>query len=276
MGILDIFRKRVKQIFKKEKESKKEFGPYMIEIENVVKEFNGNKPLDGVNLKVRRGETVAVIGPSGCGKSTLLRLIIRLFFPNKGKIVVAGKDISKLEEEEINELREKIGMVFQSSALFDSLSVGENVAFGLREHPKYNEDEIKKKTKEKLALVDLEGKEDLMPSELSGGMQKRVSLARAIAVDPEIILYDEPTTGLDPVTASAIEDLILDLHQKLKITAIVVTHQMSTVYRIADRITMLHDGKIIEVGTPEEAKNTKDPIVKNFITGKHNNNKRLQ
>ena len=245
----------------------------MIEIENLIKAFNGNMPLNGVNLKVRKGETVAVIGPSGCGKSTLLRLIIRLFVPTKGKIIVEGRDLSKLEEDEINELREKIGMVFQSSALFDSLTVGENVAFGLREHPKFSEDEIKMKVKEKLALVDLEGKEGLMPSELSGGMQKRVSLARAIAVDPEIILYDEPTTGLDPVTASAIEDLILDLHGKLKITAIVVTHQMSTVYRIADRITMLHDGKIIEVGTPEEAKNSTDPIVKNFITGKHNNNK---
>ena len=263
MGFFNLFRRKVKQIFKQEE--KKAEGPYMIEIENVVKEFNGNRPLNGVNLKVKKGETVAVIGPSGCGKSTLLRLIIRLFPPTSGRIIIESKDIAQIETQEINELRQRIGMIFQSSALFDSLTVRENVAFGLREQKKLSEKDIEKKVAQKLEMVELEGKEDLMPSELSGGMQKRVSLARALAVDPEIVLYDEPTTGLDPITAVAIENLILDLHEKLKITAIVVTHQLSTVFRIADRITMLHSGKIIEVGTPEEAKKATDPVIKNFI-----------
>jgi len=264
LGLFDLFRKKVKRIFEK-----KEKVPYMIEIEDLTKEFNGNKVLDGVNLKVRRGETLAVIGPSGCGKSTLLRLVIGLFPPTNGKIIVDGRNLAELEAEELNELRERIGMVFQSSALFDSLTVAENVAFGLREHSNLSDDNIKKVVQEKLTMVELEGKENIMPSELSGGMQKRVSLARAIATNPEIILYDEPTTGLDPIMAGSIEDLILELHKKLKITAIVVTHQLSTVFRIADRITMLHEGKIIDAGTPDEAKKSTYPIIRDFVTGKH-------
>lgn len=241
--------------------------PYMIELVNVFKNFNGHHVLKGLNLKVKRGETLAVIGPSGCGKSTVLRLIIGLFAPTSGRVLVAGRDISELEVEAMNELRQHIGMVFQSSALFDSLTVFENVAFGLREHSSLGEKEIRSVAAEKLGLVGLKGTESLMPSELSGGMQKRVSLARAIASNPEIILYDEPTTGLDPISATAIENLIIDLHKMLSVSAIVVTHMMSTVYHIADRIVMLDKGKIIEAGTPEETKSSSNPAIREFVTG---------
>ena len=219
------------------------------------------------DINVRKGETLAIIGPSGCGKSTILRLIIGLFSPTSGEIFVNGRNIADMDKDELVELRRHIGMVFQSSALFDSLTVGDNVAFGLREHSDLSEQRIKEVALEKLCLVGLDGSENLMPSELSGGMQKRVSLARALATDPDIILYDEPTTGLDPITSTAIEDLINDLHKKLGTSSIVVTHQMSTVYRIADRIIMLHNGKVIEAGTPDETKSSSDQIVKQFISG---------
>jgi len=240
----------------------------VIQLADVYKSFDGKKVLEGININVKKGETLAIIGPSGCGKSTVLRLIIGLFPPNSGDIILKGKRISNLDRDEIVELRKNIGMVFQSSALFDSLSVGENVAFGLREHKNYSEEKIREVVAEKLSLVGLSGSEKNMPSELSGGMQKRVSLARALATDPEILLYDEPTTGLDPITSTAIEDLMMDLHKKLGTTAVIVTHQLSTVYRVADRIIMLHNGKIIEAGTPDETKNSNNPIIKHFITGR--------
>lgn len=241
--------------------------PFMLELNGISKRFNGHDILNRVDLRVRTGETLAVIGPSGCGKSTLLRLIIGLFPPNSGEILVAGQKISELDSDGMNDLRQHIGMVFQSSALFDSLPVYENVAFGLREHSDLNEKQIAKIVSEKLELVGLAGTERLMPSELSGGMQKRIGFARAIATNPEIILYDEPTTGLDPVTATAIENLMLDLHKKLSVTSIVVTHIMSTVYHIADRIAMLHNGKVIEAGTPDETKASTDPVIRHFVTG---------
>ena len=242
-------------------------GSNMIEIVNLVKDFDSNRVLDSVNLKVKKGETLAVIGPSGCGKSTLLKLIIGLFPPTDGKIYVAGKEITSLSPEKAGELRKHIGMIFQSGALFDSLTVAENVGFGLREHTKLKEKKISQIVSQKLNMVGLAGTENLMPIELSGGMQKRVSLARALATDPEIIFYDEPTTGLDPIMANSIEELIIDLHKKLEVTAIVVTHMLSTVYRISDRITMLHKGKIIEAGNPEETQKSQNPIIKKFITG---------
>jgi len=245
----------------------------MIELQNIVKDFDGNRVLKGIDLTVKRGETLAVIGPSGCGKSTLLRVMLGLFQPTEGKVLIASQDISQLDAEEMNEVRRHIGMVFQSSALFDSLSVAENVAFGLREHGGatesrrvLSESEIKKIVAEKLDLVGLKNTEELMPSELSGGMRKRVGLARALATNPKIMLYDEPTTGLDPVISSAIEDLMLELHKMLKITAVVVTHMLSTVYHIADRIVMLHDGKLIDSGSPEETKRTTNPVIKKFVT----------
>lgn len=264
--LLRIFGRGVKKIAKavsREKEPEN-----VIELRNVYKSFNENKVIDGVNINVKKGETLAIIGPSGCGKSTLLRLIIGLFPPTSGEIIVKGVNIAELDKDQIVNVRKNIGMVFQSSALFDSLTVGENVAFGLREHTDYSEPKIRKIVSEKLEMVGLKGSEGLMPSELSGGMQKRVSLARALATDPEIILYDEPTTGLDPITTTSIEDLILDLHRKLGTSAVVVTHQLLTVYKIADRIVMLHNGKIIEAGTPDETKRSNNPIIKQFITGK--------
>ena len=242
-------------------------GTNMIEIVGLTKDFDSNRVLNNINLAVKRGQTLAVIGPSGCGKSTLLKLIIGLFPPTSGKIFVAGKEITGLGSEEIGEIRKHMGMIFQSGALFDSLSVAENVAFGLREHTRLSDREIVKIVSERLNMVGLSGTEDLMPIELSGGMQKRVSLARALATDPEIIFYDEPTTGLDPIMANSIEDLILSLHKKLKVTSIVVTHMLSTVYKISDRITMLHEGNIIEAGSPEETKRSQNPVIRKFITG---------
>jgi len=240
----------------------------VIELKNVYKDFNGKRVLDGINLNVKKGETLAVIGPSGCGKSTILRLIIGLFPPTSGEILVKGKNIVNIDKDDLTNIRKNIGMVFQSSALFDSLTVGENVAFGLREHTHFPDDRIKEIVLAKLDLVGLKGSENLMPAELSGGMQKRVSLARALAIDPEIILYDEPTTGLDPITATSIEDLIIDVHEKIGNSAVVVTHMLSTVYKIADRIVMLHNGKVIEAGTPDETKKSDNPVIKQFITGK--------
>lgn len=256
--------KRTKSFYRPEDELAS--VPYMIELKGVTKNFNGHRVLNDINLKVERGKTLAVIGPSGCGKSTLLRLILGLFPPTAGKVIVAGHDITALDPEGINEIRQHIGMVFQSSALFDSLTVGENVAFGLREHLDLSEKEIYDVVSQKLELVGLKGTESLMPAELSGGMQKRVSLARAIATNPEIILYDEPTTGLDPITAVAIEGLVKDLHKMFNITSIVVTHMLSTVYKIADRIAMLHDGKILEAGTPDETRRSDNPIIREFVT----------
>lgn len=264
--ILKIFGRSVKRIVKAVSEKKQVEN--VIELKNVIKRFNGKTVIDGVNINVKKGEVLAIIGPSGCGKSTLLRLIIGLFPPTSGEIIVKGMNIANMDKSAIVNLRKSIGMIFQSSALFDSLTVGENVAFGLREHTKYTEEKIKKIVLEKLDMVGLKGSEGLMPSELSGGMQKRVGLARALATDPEIILYDEPTTGLDPISTTSIEDLILDVHHKLGTSAVIVTHQLLTVYKIADRVVMLHNGKIIEAGSPDETKRSTNPIIKQFITGK--------
>jgi phospholipid/cholesterol/gamma-HCH transport system ATP-binding protein len=239
----------------------------MIKLKNLSKYFGNLKVLEGINFDIQEGESLAIIGPSGCGKSTLLRLLIRIELPTSGAVVIDGMDIHRLSEEGLINLRKNIGMIFQSSALFDSMNVFENVAFALREHTTLSEREISKIVKEKLKMVDLEGTQELMPAELSGGMQKRVSIARALAFDPKIILYDEPTTGLDPITSVNIENLMLKLSRELKVTSIIVTHVLQTVYRVAKRIVMLHDGKFIETGTPEETKRATNPIVRKFITG---------
>lgn len=223
--------------------------------------------LEDVSYEVESGESLAVIGPSGCGKSTLLRLLIRLDQPTSGKIIIDHKDIERLSLEGIIDLRKKIGLIFQSSALFDSMNVFENVAFGLKQHLKLKPKEIERIVHKKLEMVDLEGTQELMPAELSGGMQKRVSIARALAFDPKIILYDEPTTGLDPITSVTIENLMIKLKRELKVTSVIVTHVMQTVNRVADKVVLLHEGKFIETGTPEETQRSNDPIVKNFITG---------
>lgn len=239
----------------------------MIEIINLSKSFNGHKVLDDLNLNIRKGETTVIIGRSGCGKSVLLKHIIGILKPDSGQIIVDGKDISKMGEKDLNKMRMRFGMLFQGAALFDSLNVLENVAFGMIEHMHASDDAISKRVKECLSLVGLRDIEYKKPAELSGGMRKRVGLARAICIRPEIMLYDEPTTGVDPIMGDSVNELIIELHNKLKVTSIAVTHDMTSAYKIADRIAMLYNGKIIANGTPDEIKNSKDPIVRQFITG---------
>lgn len=239
----------------------------MIEIINLCKAFDGNTVLDNVNLKINTGETMVIIGRSGCGKSVLLKLIIGLLKPDSGEIFIDGEDIVRFKGGDLDRLRMKFGMLFQGGALFDSLSVGENVGFFLTEHAHTEEETIRARVSECLSLVGLSETEDLRSAQLSGGMKKRVALARAICMHPEIILYDEPTTGLDPITADAINNLIVELHDKLKVTAIAVTHDMKSAYKIGNRIAMLYKGKIIAAGTPAEIQNTASPVVKQFISG---------
>ncbi len=240
----------------------------LIRIEGLSKSFGSKQVLNGVDLEVMRGQSMVVIGGSGTGKSVLIKHVIGLLKPDAGRIVVAGQDISTMDMRGINKLRRKMGMLFQNAALFDSLPVWENVGFSLKQHTKLSGKEIKKIAVEKLKMVGLSDEvSDVMPSDLSGGMRKRVGLARAIAVDPEIILYDEPTTGLDPIMADVINDLIIALQKKLNVTSISITHDMTSAYKIADRIAMLYQGKIIEVGTPEEIRSSDNEIVRQFVSG---------
>ncbi len=239
----------------------------MIKLENVSIAFHGNRVLDSINLDIAEGEIMVIIGPSGSGKSTILRLMIGLLRPTSGEIWINGQEISRLNEEELNVIRRKMGMVFQYSALFDSMSVGENVAFGLRQHTSLTEDEIARTVRRRLRMVGLAGQEDVMPSQLSGGMKKRVSLARAIAINPQIVLYDEPTAGLDPIMSTTIDRLICSIRRILNVTSVVVTHHMSSAFNIADRIAMISGGKIIEIGTVSEIKKSANPILQQFIHG---------
>jgi len=239
-----------------------------IRVVSLHKSFGGNYVLRGVDLDVREGESMVVIGGSGSGKTVLIKCIIGLMDPDEGKIYVDDLEITSLSEKRKNEVRKKFGMLFQWGALFDSMTVWENVGFGLRHQTHLKDEEIKRIAIEKLALVGLRNIENLMPSELSGGMKKRVSLARAIATEPEILLYDEPTTGIDPIMADAINDLIIQMREKLNVTSIAITHDMKSAYKIGDRIAMLFQGRIIEVGTPEEIRNSSNPIVQQFIEGR--------
>ena len=239
----------------------------MIDIINLYKNFGGHRVLNGLNLKVEKGTTCVIIGRSGCGKSVLLKHILGIMRPDKGQIFVAGKEVNILNDQELEVLRLKIGMVFQGGALFDSMTVAENVGFGLIEHDHMPRKELLERVEESLCLVGLCGIGNLMPSELSGGMKKRVSLARALCIKPEIILYDEPTTGVDPITADSINELIINLHDKLKVTAIVVTHDMKSAYRIGNKIAMMYQGQIICEGTPEEIQRSDHPVVHQFING---------
>ncbi|MCM8766129.1 MAG: ABC transporter ATP-binding protein [Candidatus Omnitrophica bacterium] len=239
----------------------------MIEIINLCKSFGDKIVLNNLNLKINTGETVVVIGRSGCGKSVLLKLIIGLLKPDAGEIIIDGEDITRVKGKDLDRIRMKCGMLFQNSALFDSLTVRENVGFFFYEHEYSEKEKIEKRIAECLNLVGLPGIEELYPSQLSGGMKKRVALARAICMHPEIILYDEPTTGVDPITADAINNLIVALHDKLKVTAIAVTHDMKSAFKIGDRIAMLYKGKIIASGTPREIMESSNPIVKQFIQG---------
>lgn len=239
----------------------------IISIKGLQKSFGARKILAGINLEVREGETLVIMGGSGCGKSTLLRSIIGLIEPDHGEIFLFGKNMSSAPEKEKNEIRKQFGMLFQGAALFNSLSVGQNVALPLREHTDLDDDIIEIIVKVKLELVGLTGFEDLMPYELSGGMKKRVALARALALDPKIVFYDEPGAGLDPITATVVDHLITDLTHKLKITSVVVSHEMKSAFRIADRIVVLQKGKVAALGTAEEIQNSKVPYVRQFISG---------
>jgi phospholipid/cholesterol/gamma-HCH transport system ATP-binding protein len=239
----------------------------MIEIQDLHKRFNSKVVLAGLTLTIERGETMVVIGGSGTGKSVLLKHVIGLMKPDQGRVVVDGQDIGSVDETQLTELRKKFGMLFQGAALFDSLSVWENVGFALTQHSKRPAREVREIARAKLEMVGLKDVEDLMPAELSGGMKKRVGLARAIAHDPEIMLYDEPTTGLDPIMADVINEMIIRLKHQLKMTSIAITHDMTSAYKIADRMAMLYEGKILEVGTPDEIRSSRNPVVHQFITG---------
>ena len=240
----------------------------MIRVVDLHKSFGEKRVLQGVNLRLKHGETLVIIGQSGCGKSVLLKHIIGLLKPDRGKIFVDGVDITHLKNGELHKITRKFGMLFQGTALFDSMTVAQNVSFGLERYTDFSKEEIEELVKENLAKVGLRGIEDLMPYELSGGMRKRVGLARAIAYDPDIILYDEPSTGIDPIRADAINDLIIRMKKELKVAALIITHEMISAYKVADRIGMLYEGKIIEIGTPEEIKDSKNPVVQQFIHGR--------
>ncbi len=240
----------------------------MIQIVDLHKSFGAKKVLDGLNLDIKKGETVVVIGQSGSGKSVLIKHLIGIIRPDKGEIFIDGKEICCLSEDEFFKLRKRFGMLFQGAALFDSLTVEQNVAFGLERYSDFSEEEKQKTVRESLARVGLRGIGDLMPYELSGGMKKRVGLARAIAYGPEIILYDEPSTGIDPIRADAINDLIIQMKNEMGVTSVVITHDMVSAYKIADRIAMLYEGKIVEEGTPEEIEKTENEIVQQFIHGR--------
>ncbi len=239
----------------------------MIEIQKLSKKFNNHLVLNQLSLDVQKGQTCVSIGRSGCGKSVLLKHIVSLLKPDHGKVLVEGKEVAGLGALELNELRFKISMVFQGGALFDSMNVADNVGFSLIEHTHITQKDLAARVEESLYLVGLGGIGNLMPVELSGGMKKRVALARAICIRPEIILYDEPTTGVDPITADSINELIRSLHDKLKVTSVVVTHDMKSAYHIADKIAMMYQGKIIIEGTPKEIQAAKDPVVHQFING---------
>ena len=241
----------------------------MIRLNNVKKRFGDKEALKGISLTINKGETIAIIGGSGSGKSTLLRLMIGLDRPTSGEIYIGGDNITAMNENALDRVRLRMGMVFQYSALFDSMSVGENVAFGLREHTDKSNNEIARIVAEKLELVGLPDAASLMPQELSGGMKKRVGLARAIATDPEIIFYDEPSSGLDPIMTAKIDELIIDMQRKLDVTSVVVTHDMASASRISDRIAMIYDGELIAVDTAERFQDIKDERVQAFFRTLH-------
>ncbi|MFA4915925.1 MAG: ABC transporter ATP-binding protein [Syntrophales bacterium] len=240
----------------------------MIKIVDLHKSFGKQTVLDGLNLDIEDRKTTVVIGKSGGGKSVLLKHIIGLLKPDQGHVMIDDINITNLNEKDLNETRKKFGVLFQESALFDSMTVGENVAFPLREHTKMKEEEIGQTVADRLKAVGLTGVENKMPSELSGGMKKRVGLARALAMHPRIVLFDEPTTGLDPIMTEAINQLITDTQEKFGLTCVVISHDIQSVLKIGHMIAMLYEGKIVEYGTPEKIKASKNPVVEQFLSGK--------
>jgi phospholipid/cholesterol/gamma-HCH transport system ATP-binding protein len=240
----------------------------LIRLVDVYKKFGPVKVFAGLNLRVRQRESVVILGPSGTGKSVLLKHIAGLMKPDAGEVHYCQYRVDTSDEHELEEIRRHMGFLFQSGALFDSLSVFENVAFALREHTRLKERDIRERVAGKLAMVGLDGKQALMPSELSGGMRKRVALARAIALDPEVMLYDEPTTGLDPIRADVINELILKLNDELHVTSVVVTHDINSAYKVADRLVMLWEGKVVMEGKPDDFRHASNDEVRRFIQGR--------
>ena len=240
----------------------------IISMQHVDKTLGGRKVLDDMSIDVDRGESLVIVGGSGVGKSVTLKHMIGLMRPDRGNIVIDGHDISAMKELELNRFRRKFGMSFQEGALFDSMSVFENIAFPLRRHTKFDEKQIRERVDECLDMVHLEGASAKRPSELSGGMRRRVGFARAISLKPEILLFDEPTTGLDPVISDVIAELIVEMDRTLNTTTVTITHDMKVAFKIADRVAMLYKGRIVEEGTPEEFQQSQNPIVQQFIEGR--------
>jgi phospholipid/cholesterol/gamma-HCH transport system ATP-binding protein len=239
----------------------------MIRIRGLKKRLGRTQVLDGVDLDIEKGETVVVMGPSGTGKSVLLKHVIGLMTPDEGSVEVDGEEIVGMPEGRLNEVRKRFGMLFQGSALFDSMTVGENVGLALREHLQLPEAQVRRRVSERLEWVGLKGVEEMKPASLSGGMRKRVGLARAMAMDPQFILYDEPTTGLDPIMADVIDQLIRAMQRRLGVTTVVVTHDLTSAYKVGDRLAMLHGGRVVFTGTPDQVRATRDPLVRQFIEG---------
>lgn len=239
----------------------------MIAIRGLRKKLGTRQVLDGVDLDIQTGESIVIMGRSGTGKSVLLKHIMRLMEADEGSIEVDGADIVPMGERDLNEVRKRFGLLFQGAALFDSMTVGENIGLPLREHLRLNDAEVRRRVKERLEWVGLSGVEDMKPASLSGGMRKRVGLARAIAMDPAYVLYDEPTTGLDPIMADVIDQLIRSLQKRLGVTSVVVTHDMASAFKVGDRIAMLHEGRVVWAGSVQDAKTTSDPLVRQFIEG---------
>jgi phospholipid/cholesterol/gamma-HCH transport system ATP-binding protein len=239
----------------------------MIEVIDLHKSFNGAEVLKGINLKVEQGEIIALIGRSGYGKSVLLKHIVGLIKADRGKVLIDGEDILQSSGRSMERMRKKIGFLFQGGALFDSLNVFDNIAFPLREKTQMSKEKIRERVLFELKQVDLSGIEKKFPAELSGGMKKRVALARCLVMDPAIMLFDEPTTGLDPITAFAINQLIQNTHQRLKFTGIIITHDITQMLSIVQKVALLHDGKIAEFGTPDEMRISKNPLIRQFING---------
>jgi len=257
----------VKQV-NKQNDTQAGDGDGVLSLKNVTKKFGSNVVLDNVSLAIEKGKTTVVIGPSGCGKTVLIKHLIVLLRPNSGEVYFKGRRIDNLTDKELNEVRTHYGFLFQAGALFDSLSVMENIIFPIRQHRKITDwKQVEELVKSKLAMVGLDGFQNYYPAKLSGGQRKRVALARAIALSPEVILYDEPTTGLDPIRSDIINELILKLQRELGVTTVVVTHDMTSVYKVADRIIMLHDGKIVADGDADHIRNHPHPIVHQFING---------
>ncbi len=239
----------------------------MIEVRDLHKSFGDKQILKGVNLDIATGESITIIGQSGGGKSVLLKHLVGLLTPDSGDVIVDGENLTKAKRKQLYEIRKKFGVLFQGAALFDSMTVEQNVALGLRTHTRKSEEEISDRVKYCLEVVNMDGTQALKPAELSGGMKKRIGLARAIAMEPAYVFYDEPTTGLDPITADAINDLIITMSRELHVTNVMVTHDMVSAYKVSDRIVMLYDGEIVFSGTPEETQKTDMEIVHKFVTG---------